>query len=306
MSAAPSHLSEGAAAYLSDPDQLEYPDDWTDPWCVQEFRDLTNTLWAGANESIDFDYDVVADAIDGVPVERITIPSRTPGTDAVIMHLHGGMFCLGTPEIDRVLNAPLARSTGLEVISVDYRLAPEHPCPAAIEDAIAVYERISQEQRVILVGESAGGGLAAACAVAARDKALRPPEALVMLSPMLDLTGGSDTYATLPGADPDYGDTSALLGPAAAYAGQIELDDPRVSPLAGDLDGLPPTLIQVGNREVLLGDSTRFARKARSAGVDVQLEVQDAGWHNYPIWYGVPEADAAVASISTFITEALA
>ena len=151
------------------------------------------------------------------------------------------------------------------------------------------------------MGESAGGGLAAACALAVRDSELPDAVALAMISPMLDLTGGSDTYRTLAGVDPDYGDTSALLKPAQAYAGETPLDHPLVSPLFGELAGLPPTIIQVGNREVLLGDSTRFARKARSAGVPVQLEVQDGGWHNYPVFHGIPEADAATASLAAFL-----
>lgn len=306
MIAPPHHLSPGARAYLLDPERLEYPDDWTDAWTVQEFRDLTNELWAKVNDSLDFDYEVEADVIAGVVVERVRVEATTDRLEAPrLLHLHGGMYCLGTPEIDRVLNAPLSRATGTEVVSVDYRLAPEHPFPAALDDALAVYEALAPAGPVVLIGESAGGGLAAATAIAAIERGLPAPCALAMISPMLDLTGASDTYRTLAAVDPDYGDTRALLDPAAAYAGSTPLDHPLVSPLFGDPAGLPPTLIQVGNREVLLGDSTRFAHKARAAGVDVQLEVQDGGWHNYPIWYGVPEAAAAIASIADFITEAV-
>ena len=112
-------------------------------------------------------------------------------------------------------------------------------------------------------------------ALALRDRGHALPRRLAMISPMLDLTGGSDTFATLTHVDPDYSDTTALLDPAAAYAADTPLDHPLVSPVLADPTGLPPTLVQVGNREVLLGDSARFARAARGAGVDVRLEVLD-------------------------------
>lgn len=298
------HLSLGAQRYLSHPDVMDYPTQWTDAWSVQEFREIAHPQWCEINELIDFEYSVEAGCIAGVPVERVSVGTPTPGL--ALLHLHGGMFCVGTPEIDRVLNAPIARATGVEVFSPDYRLAPEHPFPAAVEDAVACYRwLVEQGNRVAIYGESAGGGLAAACTIAVRDTGLPAPAALGLISPILDLTGGSDTYRTMAPNDPDYFDTSALLAPAAAYAANTPLDEPLVSPVYADLTGLPPTMIQVGSREVLLGDSTRFARAARSASVDVALDVLDGGWHNYPIWYGVPEADDAVAAMAAFLMKAL-
>lgn len=299
------HLSPGAQNYLRNPDVLEYPTDWTDPWSVQEFRDIAHPLWCEANNAVDFEYQVREDTINDVVVERISVGSAAP--NAAILHLHGGMYCLGTPEIDRALTAPIARSTGIEVVSVDYRLAPEHPFPAALDDALAVYTGlVDAGHDVAIVGESAGGGLAAATALAIRDRQLAAPAALVLISPMLDLTGSSDTFTTLRPVDPDYFDPAVLLEPGAAYAAGEPLDNPLLSPLFGDLAGLAPTLVQVGGREVLLGDSIRFAQKARRAGVDVTLEVADGCWHNYPIWYGVPEADAAVAQLTDHIRTHLA
>lgn len=299
------HLSPRAQGYLRNPDVLEYPTDWTDPWSVQEFRDVAHPLWCEANNALDFDYNVDEGTVGGVVVERISVGRPTPG--ASILHLHGGMYCLGTPEIDRALTAPVALATSLEVVSVDYRLAPEHPFPAALDDALLVYqELVDSGDDVIIFGESAGGGLAAALALSVRDRGLRQTVGLALLSPMLDLSGSSDTFTTLRRVDPDYADTSALLDPGAAYAGAEPLDNPLLSPLFADLAGLPITLVQVGGREVLLGDSTRFAQNARRAGVDVTLEVADGCWHNYPIWYGVPEADAAVAQLAMFIRSQLA
>ena len=275
------------------------------PGTVQAFRDVTEPLWSAMNASLDFEYLVRDDCIAGVAMQRISVGDPRPGV--AIVHLHGGMFCLGGPTIDHVINAPLARATGVEVISVDYRLAPEHPFPAALDDAVAVHRALADAGiRTVLYGESAGGGLAVATALRLRDEGAALPARLALLSPMLDLTGSSDTYRSLADHDPDYADTSVLLEPGAAYAGATALDHPEISPLFADLADLPPTLVQVGNREVLLGDSTRFARAARRAGVAVDLEVLDGGWHNYPIWYGVPEADAARARLTTFLSEAFA
>lgn len=305
LTPAPAHLSDGAADYVSNPDVLEYPDSWTDPWTVQGFRDITEPLWAGLNDALDFGYEVRDDVVAGVPVQRVSVGVSTPGM--AVVHLHGGMYCLGSPTIDHVINAPLARDLGVEVVSVDYRLAPEHPFPAALDDAVAVHRALIDDGvRTVLYGESAGGGLAVATALRLRDERSALPARLALLSPMLDLTGSSDTYRSLAPHDPDYADTSVLLDPGAAYAGATPLDDPLVSPLFADLAGLPATLIQTGNREVLLGDSTRFTRAARNAGVIIDLEVLDGGWHNYPIWYGVPEADRARDRLVAFLAEGFA
>jgi monoterpene epsilon-lactone hydrolase len=305
----PEHLSSGAMSYLLDPDVLAYPTDWTDAWSVHEFRNVAHPLWCSLNDSLDFDYSAVPDVLGdvtsgGVAVERISVGQ--PRSDVALLHLHGGMYCLGTPEIDRVLNAPIARATGAEIFSVDYRLAPEHPFPAAVEDAISAYTTLVDAGRtVVIFGESAGGGLAAATTIAIRDAGMPIPSGLVLMSPMLDLTGSSDTYQTLTRADPDYADTTALLAPAAAYAGDHALDHPLVSPLFADLAGLPPTLLQVGGREVLLGDAIRFAQAMRRAGGDITLDIADGCWHNYQLWYGVAEADRAIAQVADFVIGAL-
>lgn len=297
--APPPHLSPAAAAYLRQPDVLDYPD-WSDETAVAAFREVAHPLWASMNEGITVDYTVVEDDIAGVPVTRIT--SGAPRTNTVVVHLHGGMYCVGNPEIDHCINAPLAHLTGAEVVSVDYRLAPGHPFPAALDDAVAVHRALADSgATTVLYGESAGGGLALATCLALRDGGAQIPKRLALLSPMLDLTGGSDTYRTLASVDPDYGDTSALLEPARAYAAATPLDHPMISPLFAPLHDLPPTLVQVGGREVLLGDSARFAQKARRAGTSVELHVLDGGWHNYPIWAGVPEAAAAQQDLAMFL-----
>lgn len=302
--APPTHLSPAATHYMLNPDALDYPLDWTDAWDVHSVREVSHALWCEVNKSLDFPYEVAEDTIGGVPCERIRAIGVNP-SGVTILHFHGGMYCLGTPEIDRALNAPIARNAGAEIISVDYRLAPEYPFPGALDDGLAVWSAlIADDRKLIILGESAGGGLAAAVTIAARDRGLAMPAGLILISPMLDLTGSSDSFTTLTKVDPDYGmNIEALLAPGHAYAADMPLDHPLISPMYADHRGLPPTLIQVGNREVLLGDSTRFARAARSADVDVRVQIQDAGWHNYPIWYGVPEADAAITAIGNFIRD---
>lgn len=299
----PTHLSPGAARYLRQPDVLVYPADWTDPWDVHSVREIAHPLWSSINETLDFSYEVVEERIGGVPCERIrAVEARSK---VVVLHLHGGMYCLGTPEIDRVLNAPVSLGSGLDVLSVDYRLAPEHPFPAPLDDIVAVWMGlVDQGLDVILLGESAGGGLAAAAALRAQTAGLPMPLGIVLISPMLDLTGASDTFQTNLAVDPDYGhDPDILLAPGRAYAGSTPLDHPLISPLFAELAGLPPMLVHVGGREVLLGDSARFVRRARMAGVEASLHVVDGGWHNSPIWYGVPEADAAISEIVGFMTK---
>ena len=167
----PSHLSPAAAAYLLDPDVLDYPTDWTDPWDVHAVREVAHALWSSMNDVLDFPYTVADDVIAGVPCERIT-GSESESADTVILHLHGGMYCLGTPEIDRVFNAPLSRATGFDVVSVDYRLAPEHPFPAALDDTLAVWATLANagngaiiqgrpdDVAVIQVGKTADFGTA--------------------------------------------------------------------------------------------------------------------------------------------------
>ncbi len=295
----PTHLSAEAGDYLMNPEVLQYPSDWTDPWLVHEFRERIHPIWCGFNDQMPDNTTITESAIAGVVVETIRAGQSGNGT---IVHLHGGMFCSGTPEIDRYLNGVIAMQTGATVVSVEYRLAPEHPFPAALDDALAVYQSLSEAGPISgVLGESAGGGLALALVIAARDAGLNSPATLALMSPMLDLTGASDTYRTLASVDPDYSNVEHLLAPGATYAGATPLDHPLVSPLFSDLARLPPTLVQVGSREVLLGDSTRFTRMARAAGVSVELEILDGGWHNYALWPDVPESVAALHRLAGFL-----
>ncbi|TQS46410.1 alpha/beta hydrolase [Cryptosporangium phraense] len=225
------------------------------------------------------------------------------GAGGTILYFHGGSWIVGSPATAQRLTSALVRRTGLRAVSLDYRLAPEHPFPAAIEDAVAAYRALVAEgEPIVLAGDSAGGGLAVITAIVARDEGLPRPAGVVAFSPGLDATRTGESMTTKEGVDPLF--TRAGLQRLSRYhlAGQ----DPRhpwVSPaVVGDLTGLPPVLLQVGTNEVLLDDSVRFAARAAAAGVDVILDVTGDVPHVFQTFEGVlDEADAALDRAAQFI-----
>jgi cation diffusion facilitator CzcD-associated flavoprotein CzcO/acetyl esterase/lipase len=222
-------------------------------------------------------------------------PACRPGS---VLYLHGGAYCVGSPRTHRALVAWLARDSGLPVVVPDYRLAPEHVFPAALDDALAVYDALAAEGPVLVAGDSAGGGLALALALQVRDSGRPAPAGLVLLSPWVDLR---------PAHQPPPVRGEAMLGAAwmqacaAHYAGTAT-DDPRVSPLLADHRGLPPVLIQCGTDELLCGQSRALHAALQSAGVATTLEVEAGRWHVFQLHAGqLPSADAAVARIARFM-----
>jgi len=243
--------------------------------------------------------------VDGMP----SLWVATPGSERsrVLLYFHGGGYRLGSVRSHVDLMARIARAARCRVLGVNYRLAPEHRFPAPVQDAVAAYECLLAERVpahcIALAGDSAGGGLAAAALLALRDRARPLPAAAVMLSAWTDLTAQSDTYATRAEADPIHQRTM-ILATARHYLGeQNEASHPLASPLFGDLAGLPPLLLQVGDRETVLGDSTRFAKKARAAGVEVTLEVYPDMIHVFQQFADlIPEAQQAIDSIGCFLS----
>ena len=243
---------------------------------------------------------VKAAEIAGISCER-SVPSNI-SSPATVLYLHGGSYSAGSLVSHRALCARMAVAAGCEVIAVDYRLAPEHPFPAGLDDAAAVWRQLLDEgirpEDMIVAGDSAGGGLTTALLLRLRDEGVAMPAGGVLLSPRLDLTlqGASMTQR----AEDDPMLTEAALAEAAqAYAD--ELAHPLASPLFADLAGLPPLLVLVGTAEVLLDDSTRFADRARAAGVEVDLDVEEGLIHVWPFLDGVPEAAAAMERIAGWI-----
>jgi epsilon-lactone hydrolase len=267
------------------------------------FRREQSALFAADQPAPPPDVRIEATALAGVPAERITVAGEI--ASKVFLHLHGGGYVLGDPSGSRGFTTALARAARLEVISVDYRLAPEHPFPAAVEDAVAAYsallERGVAPARIAIGGESAGGGLVIAALVAMRDSGLPMPACAVALSPWTDLTCSSPSYLTRAGSDPLL-TRNVLLDMAAEYLAGQSASAPLASPLTADLKGLPPLLIQVGEDEVLLDDAVSLAGRAREAGVTVELQVWPEMIHVWQMFSGaLPEADLAIAEIANFV-----
>ncbi len=298
-------LSLEANAVLS-AGALELPQvDMGDRSAVALWRQEVHAVWRGAMADPDVQHELESMVVAGVNCLRITSPTTVEGR-GTILYYHGGGYVLGDSLVSLPLSAPVAHFSTVPVISVDYRLAPEAAFPAAIEDCLAVYAAVLEEgDPVALFGDSAGGALALSVAVAAREAGLSQPSAIAAIAPFADATGSGDTVTTLSAWDPSFPDPEADLYSAIPfYAVGADLKHPWLSPLFADLSGLPPLLIQVGGREILASDAFRLARSARSAGVDVILDVWDGLWH---VWqaYPIPEARMALEEVSRFLADHL-
>jgi epsilon-lactone hydrolase len=242
----------------------------------------------------------------GVAAEWVVTPASQENRH--ILYLHGGGYVIGSPSLYRQLTWRLARAGRARLLAADYRLAPEHPFPAALDDALAAYEWMlshgTDPRRLALIGDSAGGGLAFALLLRCRDEGRLPlPAAVVALSPWTDLalTGASLSKNAV--IDP-FLDANGIPPIAECYLAGADPRHPYASPLYGDPTGLPPALIQVGSDEVLRDDATRMADRLRAAGCEVALEV----WPRMPhVWHlfasMMPEAGRAIARVGSFIRQ---
>ena len=254
------------------------------------------------------DLTVTAATLGGVPTAEITVNGVEPRH--VVLYFHGGVYVLEDAFQVADLASQVGRRTGAKVISVNYRLAPEDPYPAAVNDALAAYEALLQggtaPSDIVLAGESAGGGLAVATLVNARDHGLPLPAAAFAMSPYADLTLAGATIETKREADPLL--SRELLQPRVIdyTAGQ----DPAlglISPIFADLSGLPPLIIQGGTHEVLLDDAVRLARQAATADVEVTLDITPGVPHVFQAYYPIlDEAAAALDRAGQFLTAHLA
>lgn len=243
-------------------------------------------------------------AVAGVNVVEVTIEGSEP-TD-VVLYFHGGVYVIGSAESSVPLVADLARRSNTKVISVDYRLAPENPYPAAIDDAKAVYQGLLAQgvdpRNVAFSGESAGGGLAVAALLAAKDDDMPMPTAVFAMSPWVDLTLSGNTILNKQARDPLL-TGEGLRVRVGDYVADGSPSNPYISPIFGDLRGLPPMLIQVGSHEVLLSDAVRLAERAARDDVSVTLEVVAGVPHVFQAYAGLlEEGDAALNRAATFLT----
>ncbi|GJH23294.1 alpha/beta hydrolase [Caballeronia novacaledonica] len=244
---------------------------------------------------------------EGAPRGEWLTPPTNPR--ATILYLHGGGYYFCSPRSHRAITFGLATRSNASVFSLDYRLAPEHRFPAALDDSVAAYRRLLGDgvpaQSIAIAGDSAGGGLALATLLALRDADDPLPAAAVLFSPWTDLTCSGESMRTNDGHDPMY-HASVFPLVAAQYLGAADARNPYASPVFGEFEGLPPLLIQVGDTELLLDDSTRIATKARAAGVRVELEIWRNVPHIFQIWAPfMPEARDALARAAAFIDGAI-
>jgi acetyl esterase/lipase len=221
---------------------------------------------------------------------------------------HGGGYCVGSLLAERYFAARLAVATRAAVWTFAYRLAPEHPCPAAVDDAVVVAEAFPSAagvapDRIAFVGESAGGGLALTTLTQLRDRGAAPPACAVAVSPWVDLTLSGDTMRTNDGVDLVVSREQTVRWRDWYLTAATPPDDPLASPLFADLHGLPPLLIEAGSDEVLLDDALRLRRRADEAGVAVTLSVWDGNSHVFPVYPPevMPDADAAIEEIAGFL-----
>ena len=244
----------------------------------------------------------------GVPGEWLTRDDGVAGR--VVLFLHGGAYTIGSPRSHRALAARMGVAAKADVFVADYRLAPEHPFPAAVDDARAVYRGLLDDRGVapgslVVGGDSAGGGLTAALLLSLKADAEPLPAGGLLLAPWLDLAMTGESLETRREADFIL-DREGLSEDARAYAGDHPLDHPLVSPLYGDLAGLPPLFVQVGDDDVLVDDAIRFADAANLAEVEVSLDVWGGMPHVFQAFAGVvPEAEQALHDIATWIDHLL-
>jgi epsilon-lactone hydrolase len=248
------------------------------------------------------DVDVTAAEVDGVAADWVVAAGADD--DRALLYLHGGAYTQGSVRSHRSFCGRLSVATETRVLALDYRLAPEHPHPAAVDDATTGYRWLLDEgfdpQRLVVAGDSAGGGLTAALLLALGAEGDPRPAGAVLLSPWVDLTLSGASMEER-AAEDLICSPGSLARSAAWYAGGEDPAGPLISPLFGDLTGLPPLLVLVGTAEVLLDDSLRFAAAADAVGVDLTLVVEEGLLHVWPLFPGVPESDAAVAQIGEWV-----
>ncbi len=242
---------------------------------------------------------------NGVDAEWVTAPGAA--SDRAVLYLHGGGYVLGSVNTHRDLLGRISRAAQVRVLGLNYRLAPENPFPAAVDDALAGYRFLLDQGfkpvRLVVAGDSAGGGLTLGALVAIRDAGLPLPAAGVCLSPWVDMEAKGESMTTRADKDP-IASRDALFMMARSYLGGKDPKTPLAAPLHADLKGLSPLLIQVGDSEVLLDDSNRIAARARAAGVKVTLEVWPEMIHVWQLFASfLPEGQEAVEVIGKFIRE---
>lgn len=251
--------------------------------------------------------EVQQDEIAGLNAEWLT--PRDAAEDKLLLYWHGGAYIVGSCASHRPCVSHIASESGIKALVPEYRLAPEHPFPAAVEDSVAVYRALLEQgydpANIVVAGDSAGGGLAVAMMLSLRHAGIPLPAAAGLLSPWLDLSGQGESMETRRDQDPWF-DPEHLPHITKYYCDDTELQNPLVSPVFANVAGLPPTLIQVGDDELLLSDSERLAENLLAAGAGVEIDVWHGMWHVWQMFIGfMPESRAAVKKLGKFVHDSL-
>jgi acetyl esterase/lipase len=252
---------------------------------------------------------VTVEAVDihGLHAEWLT-PKGCPD-DKLLLYLHGGAYVMGNCATHRQMVSYIAKYSGIKALLPEYRLAPEHPFPAAVDDAVGLYRSLLSDgypaANIVIAGDSAGGGLTMATLLSLRDARIPLPAAACLLSPWLDLAATGESMTTHAKKDPWFQPEDMPIV-AAYYCRQDQIRNSLVSPVYADLSGLPPLYIQVGEDEILLSDSTRAADKVKAAGGEVEIEIWPGMWHVFQAFLiQVPESKKAVKKIGNFVRRIL-
>jgi acetyl esterase/lipase len=272
---------------------------WNRHTSVAQMRSDWDAAFAGCTVPVSCRL-VSAGGVDGEWI----VPTYAP-RDKAILYFHGGGFRLGSVASHRDLIARIAEASGCRMLAINYRLAPEHRFPAALEDAGAAFAWMREQglapEDIALAGDSAGGNLVLTLMVSLRDRGQPLPAAGALMSPWTDLAATGESYHSRAAADPIH-QRSMILALAKNYLGEGgDATNPLASPLYADLSSLPPLLIQVGDRETVRDDATMLAAKAKAADVEAELQVWDGMIHVFQMFPGIPQAQQAVESIAAFL-----
>ncbi len=278
---------------------------WLNPVTRGLARRLANMEWQKTLDEIDFEYRMTEEEIAGRPCVRYeTAGARR--NDLFILYVHGGGLVCGSPRLNASMVLPAIRLTGAEAVGASYTLLPEGRFPTPLDDVDAIYKALlpaQENKRIVILSDSMGCSLALANLLRWRDEGVRLPDRVVLVSPALDGAAESDTYRTLDRHDPlirsHNGRNAQKL--FQFYAPDEDLKNPLISPIYGYFPGLPPMLVHVGSREVLLGDAARVAEHARRANVESTLRVFDGMFHLFHMHWSLSETKAAHEDIADFI-----
>ncbi len=271
---------------------------------VVELRQRLNNLSRFLKRA--FRVSVNETTVNGLKAEWLKPKKAVEGK--VLLYLHGGAYVVCGCRTHRKLVSHIARAGGINALVPEYRLAPEHPFPAAIDDAVGVYRSLLADgispDDIFIAGDSAGGGLTVATLLALRQAGDPMPAAVVLLSPFLDMTASGESATTRAAADPWFHAADIPIVAQHYCPDEPDLQNPLISPVFADVADLPPMYIQVGDDEILLSDSTRLAAKMKDAGREVALEIWPEMWHVFHLFVGqMPESRRAIKRIGAFLRE---